>query len=175
MPARSRLRRPGPVPGWCAKSFVAAHEVFPGCGDEQAWVVSDSSDGGGDLGVAGLVGQSLGAQQRQDPLDGVRMWRLAPAVGSTPTPQPGQQRLICGHDPPGDLGRVTHPANTAAVHDPRIAASAWRIPRLSRASGIAAKHSSRLPPLTRCSAAACSTTTTIAASSGEGTFWVLTH
>jgi hypothetical protein len=27
-------------------------------GDEQAWVVSDSSDGGGDLGVAGLPDQT---------------------------------------------------------------------------------------------------------------------
>jgi hypothetical protein len=70
---------------------------------------------------------------------------------------------------------VTHPAGTAAVHDPRIVGSAWRIPRLSRGSGIAAKHSSRLPPLTRCSTAARSAKTAIAASTDDGTFWVPTH
>jgi len=41
--------------------------------------------------------------------------------------------------------------------------------------GDRGKHSSRLPPLTRCSTAARSTKTAIAASSDDGTFWVLTH
>ncbi|MGH3992910.1 MAG: hypothetical protein ACRDSN_10665 [Pseudonocardiaceae bacterium] len=42
--------------------------------------------------------------------------------------------------------RVTHPDSTAAVHNPKMVGNPWRIPRLLRGSGTAAKHSSRPPP-----------------------------
>jgi len=78
---------------------------------------------------------------------------------------------------------VICPASTAAVPNPRIVASEWRIPRRRRGSGIAAKHSSTLPPLTRANADACSIKTATEASAaparggistGGGTGGVLT-
>ena len=69
--------------------------------------------------------------------------------------------------------RLTCPASTAAVHNPKIVANRWRIPRRRRGSSIAAKHSTTLPPLTCPSTAARSINTATAASAADPTGPVL--
>lgn len=61
----------------------------------------------GPLGEVGaqMVGQVLRAQRGEDPLDRVRMRRLAASAAIPPTTQRGQQILWRTGDPVGDLGQ----------------------------------------------------------------------